>query len=561
MQELKESDIIGDFEFPTEWLLFGPVKREAPEPDFATLKQLPNELVIAGQRLTAQEISSRDSRSHNSELDLGASLGGRKEGKTAYLITAITVEREMEVTLCASADWWMKWWLNGCPIYDTLGNGNEGNPGSLTHSFKVRLRAGSNLFAVKVISGTGGFTLKTGGPRELREYLRGSKLVVSKVMEDAPLLLLAPRIRKFDEPEHLPERNDFTMSSGIDRTLKGRLWVSWFGGEDGQKAFLMMASSDDDGMTWSKPRYTIKEPLTPNGFIRSILGGNLWTDPQGRLWCFFAYSIGYCDGRAGVWTSVCDNPDSEALDWSTPKRLFHGFVLNKPIILRSGEWVLPTTMWDRVSMGFRDGDLNRTGLFRELDQWRMTNFLVSIDKGATWERRGGVFTPEREFDEPVLIEKKNGELRCLIRTHYGIAETRSFDHGFNWSKPEPSKLQHCSARIFTLRLKSGKVLLVKHGPLFQKTGRSHLTAYLSDDEGETWDGGLILDEREEVSYPDGFQAPDGRIYVAYDRKRIDGEILLAVFAEEDMAAGKPVSKTCRLKIPVMRTEAMMKGQK
>jgi hypothetical protein len=102
-------------------------------------------------------------------------------------------------------------------------------------------------------------------------------------------------------------------------------------------------------------------------------------------------------------------------------------------------------------------------------------------------------------------------------------------------------------------------MMVKHGPLYEKTGRSHLTAYLSDDEGETWYGGLILDERENVSYPDGFQSPDGRIYVAYDRKRIDGEILLAVFNEEDIVAGKPVSKNCRLKIPVMRTEAMMKG--
>ncbi len=384
------------------------------------------------------------------------------------------------------------------------------------------------------------------------------KMTAAKVMEDAPLLLIPPLIRKFNEPELLPERNGFTMSSGIAMTLKGRLWVSWFGGEDGQKAYMMMASSDDDGHSWSKPRYIIKEPLTPNGFHRSILGGNLWTDPLGRLWCFFAYSIGFCDGRAGVWASTCENPDSEELKWSVPKRLCHGFVLNKPIILRGGEWMLPTTLWQRPLIRLGHGDLGESNLFLELDQWRMSNFMVSIDNGATWERRGGVLTPERKFDEPVFIEKSDGELRCLIRTHYGIAETRSYDSGFNWSKPEPSKLQHCTARIFTLRLSSGKVLLVKHGPLHQKTGRSHLTAYISDDEGETWYGGLILDERENVSYPDGFQAPDSRIYVTYDRKRIDGEILLAVFNEEDIIAGNPVSKTCRLKIQVQMTAAAIK---
>ncbi len=36
--------------------------------------------------------------------------------------------------------------------------------------------------------------------------------------------------------------------------------------------------------------------------------------------------------------------------------------------------------------------------------------------------------------------------------------------------------------------------------------RSHLTAWLSEDDGKTWRGGLMLDERATVSYPDGFQA-------------------------------------------------------
>lgn len=45
----------------------------------------------------------------------------------------------------------------------------------------------------------------------------------------------------------------------------------------------------------------------------------------------------------------------------------------------------------------------------------------------------------------------------------------------------------------------------KHGPLDTRTSRSHLTAYLSKDDGTTWTGGLMLDERRGVSYPDGQQ--------------------------------------------------------
>lgn len=43
--------------------------------------------------------------------------------------------------------------------------------------------------------------------------------------------------------------------------------------------------------------------------------------------------------------------------------------------------------------------------------------------------------------------------------------------------------------------RSGNLLLVTHGPLDQRTGREKLRAFVSDDDGKTWQGGLILDER------------------------------------------------------------------
>jgi hypothetical protein len=46
-----------------------------------------------------------------------------------------------------------------------------------------------------------------------------------------------------------------------------------------------------------------------------------------------------------------------------------------------------------------------------------------------------------------------------------------------------------------------------------------MTAFLSDDEGKTWRGGLLLDERSSVSYPDGFEKPDRLIHILYDWNR------------------------------------------
>lgn len=72
-------------------------------------------------------------------------------------------------------------------------------------------------------------------------------------------------------------------------------------------------------------------------------------------------------------------------------------------------------------------------------------------------------------------------------------------------------------------------------------GRSKLSAWLSEDEEKTWLGGLMLDQRSGISYPDGVQGPVGTIYLSYDQNRAtDGEILPARFREEDILAGKLV---------------------
>ena len=96
-----------------------------------------------------------------------------------------------------------------------------------------------------------------------------------------------------------------------------------------------------------------------------------------------------------------------------------------------------------------------------------------------------------------------------------MAETVSHDGGKTWSAVTQSSICHATTRFFLRRLKSGTLLLVKHGPLDERVGRTDLMAFVSDDDGQTWKGGLILDDRDDVTYPDGVQAPDGTIYIVY----------------------------------------------
>lgn len=71
---------------------------------------------------------------------------------------------------------------------------------------------------------------------------------------------------------------------------------------------------------------------------------------------------------------------------------------------------------------------------------------------------------------------------------------------------------------------------------------------LSEDGGRSWSRPLMLDERMGVSYPDGVQTEDGRIFIIYDRERkTEKEILLAAITEEDVRSGTIVSGTSFLK--------------
>ncbi|MBL8793920.1 MAG: exo-alpha-sialidase [Planctomycetia bacterium] len=380
-------------------------------------------------------------------------------------------------------------------------------------------------------------------PTEIRAY----ELEVMRRIAD--LALIPPKLNTSPLPKYDYDQLDYGMTIGIERTPKGRLWACWVAGDDSPKAFFVLATSDDDGETWSKPRLVVDGHSRDLPMDRSVLVGNLWTDPLGRLWLFFDQSMDMFDGRAGVWAAVCENPDADKPEWSAPRRLWHGVMLNKPTVLSTGEWVLP------ISLDQRDGFGPFKGLFKELDPFRGANLFVSADKGKTWQRRGAVQFPNPDWHEHMIVERKDGTLWMLARTTKGIMQSASADGGRTWAKPtEPPGIRQPNARFHIRRLGSGNLLLVKHGDaLDAHQGRVQLSAWLSKDDGKSWEGGLILDVRKGVSYPDGFQAPDGTIYISYDRNRkTEGEILLARFTEQDIAAKKVVGPKSKLMMLISR---------
>jgi predicted neuraminidase len=336
-----------------------------------------------------------------------------------------------------------------------------------------------------------------------------------KSFSQSPHLIKKPNLVE----KYKPKTRKFTGIPSLAVSPKGRMWAVWYAGitpgED-LNNYVVVATSGDDGKTWNE--VLVIDP-DGKGPIRAF-DPEVWIDPEGDLWIFWAQTIGHDGKLSGVWSISTHDPEVDNPKWSAPHRLTNGIMMCKPLILSTGEWLLPASTW------------------KETDN--SAKVIASTDRGKTWYERGAVHVPKeaREFDEHMIVERKNGSLWMLVRTKYGIGESHSFDRGNTWTPFIPSKIQHPSARFFIKRLNSGNLLLVKHGPIDVKTGRSHLMAFISKDDGHSWSNGLLLDERLGVSYPDGQQTSDGTIYITYDyNRRKDQNILFTSFTEDDIKTG------------------------
>jgi len=329
-------------------------------------------------------------------------------------------------------------------------------------------------------------------------------------------------------PEYADSVRMFQGIPGIERAANGRLWATWYGGGTGEDRYnyIMLVTSEDDGRTWS----SLKLVLDPDrdGPVRAF-DPCLWHDPSGRLWLFWAERGN--SQMPQLFAIHTGNSGDANPKWSATERITDGIMMNKPIVTKDGAWLLPTALWKREGS---------------------SRVVCSTDRGKTWELIGSSTVPnpaERNCDENMIVQRQDGSLWMLVRTGYGIGETTSTDGGKTWTEVMRSSIPHAASRFFIRRLGSGKLLLVRHNSPDTKT-RSHLTAYLSDDDGKTWKGGLLLDERKGVSYPDGIQSKDGVIRVIYDFDRYrEKKIFMAEFMENDVLAGKPSDST-RLQVLV-----------
>jgi len=306
----------------------------------------------------------------------------------------------------------------------------------------------------------------------------------------------------------------------IECTAGGTLYATWYSGgtqEPSIHNYIIVARSDDGGLSW-------RELFAIAGDVEKrmqVLDLQFWTAPDGRLWCFWIrrdWNFLLEDPRIfATFAMTFDNPEAAAPHFSAPRFVCYGFMRNRPLVLEDGRWLVPAYQFASERCIYFEG----------------------ADQGETFEQREAGVKLKTEYDETMFFQRRDGTLVLWYRAdpQFGrIAQCLSYDGGRSWSDSTLTDIPNPQSRFHVRRLPSGRLLLLNN---FDAKERVALRACLSEDDGRTWPYQLLIDGRDEVSYPDVSLAPDGAFYVIHDRSRpVAKEILCSRIYEEEILAGK-----------------------
>ena len=193
-----------------------------------------------------------------------------------------------------------------------------------------------------------------------------------------------------------------------------------------------------------------------------------------------------------------------------------------------------------------------TAIFESLDDGRSYHSISYVDSEAGTSKTNG---------ESSIVKLKDGSLWCLSRIEGGafggIEESFSYDGGYTWTMAKgnlPDPLIGPGSRFTMINIKDGEEDALLFVSNYSTALRGNMTAFLSYDDGLTWPYSITLDSHLSA-YPDAYQAPDGKIYIVYDKGRYtEGGVRLCVLTVEDLKAGDFVSEDCINRLSVTKAD-------
>lgn len=197
--------------------------------------------------------------------------------------------------------------------------------------------------------------------------------------------------------------------------------------------------------------------------------------------------------------------------WSEPKELVEGDiggrgpVKNKSIVLSDGTWAAPASIEDKYWDAFVDLS------YDEGKTWHMSN-IVSFDHDDTYQGKGII--------QPTLWESEPGHVHMLLRSTAGrIFRSDSTDGEKTWCAAYPTYLPNNNSGIDLDKADDGTLVLAYNPIGMYKGPRSPLILGISEDNGENWTQGMILEKFwGEFSYP-AVVIVGKTVYVTYTWQR------------------------------------------
>lgn len=336
-------------------------------------------------------------------------------------------------------------------------------------------------------------------------------------------------------PDPRLEDRKFEQVPAIGTSADGKqIFVAWYSGGSapGPGNYVTLSVSQDDGKTWLNDQLAIYPKSAEYRFFDPAF----WRNKDGQVYLFYGSvkdsliwdGFGGVNGLEIAW-------DGTKVTHGESKRMMDGVMSNKPLHLASQDLALFPVYVDKPLASDSSGKaFPENGAFIQVLDHSKSNDLGAVTRYSRIQIADSI----RIHDEPQLVELSDkGDLMVMVRTTKGIYFSKSSDYGKTWTAVEPFTASGptTSSRFYLGKLASGNLLLISNS----STTRNNMTAFISKDGGKTWPHKLLLDARENVSYPDADQTPDGNIHVVFDRERTTAkDILYCRFTEEDVIKGE-----------------------
>lgn len=291
--------------------------------------------------------------------------------------------------------------------------------------------------------------------------------------------------------------------ASITELSNGDLYLTYYGG-DGEYALdtgVFGSRLRSGSKRWSRPVRIAHDPF------RSVGNPVVWQAPDGRVWLFYVVRWGETWSTSRIQGKVSDDGARTWSDSFVVSDVEGMMVRNKPIVLSSGDYLLPVyheTGHDTENVGADS----------------TSRFLRWSGSDRTWKPSGIIRSPKGNI-QPAIAETSPGHLLAMCRRGGGyepvrdgyIVQSSSDDGGRIWSEGTNSTLPNPNAAIDLVQLASGALLLAYNDNMNERTP---LTVALSRDGGRTWPFRRnIAEGAGDYAYPYAIQTRDARIHVVF----------------------------------------------